>query len=1012
MRRNINLNEILNRIKSLSEGPAPLVPNEALAYIRSTLERINLEVMAFFAKPRMIEELCKITPDPTFVDQFNTESAALARKLYEIGKHVRKRAKEYSEDCHFILIRELNIIGNDLMIVSQSIPSFEQGYIQPLSSLCKSLGGIFIAIGQRSLPTAGAESDWDGNIEPSTGICAGMVIDWSKQVVENGTPHYPITSNIDVQICQEAQQKIITAHYIAKGTSPTTTIDTANKLKLLERNYPYFISITNENKTEGHAIGIRKQSNFIEIFDPNYGYFFFSSIESASCWLNAVLRNYQSCGFPCDTIEFFRHKSTAASESSFPSNYMLNSVAFLPHTKNGRIELIQTYNKHIEALIVNSSEEKVTPILLTAFSDMFSLLSFEDGEHIIKIIKACKENTPYNDDEMALLKAKIYSSDVFRKNIDVIMDSIEKLHTNRKAIPSDIRDAIQTVNLSSERLLSKINTLTAHLITARRENNDKIIKLLVVEIYLLKSKHRILIDENIPAKLLSTIERENTPQFTTQKALQRLQSLTSIPSAETVTALAILLGKIEYAKNALAHMDAQLRNCYHPTLDLNAEGQNKASVYKIKIIRDLYGKLEQFRDAILHHNNDTRSFESELAPYIGDIHHLPEYKAENDYTLIIEAINHKLSSEMPKKYSPSELAVLNRLYGLLSSQPGSILHALNSLKVDNAVESSMKDAIDNLINQANRIRLFLINAVDPGKDKEFEVSHFVKLVRELSPSSVDENGFNIPGTCHNFSHYIQLLLLPNGILVVIKNRIASMQQSKNTTAVDYLENLYKRFNILNNQYQDGKITITDYTNHVCNDLNLPKGQLYNVTISLIEKAIDNKTNDESLQKDAPQKTLSQEKPYSSDGVTFRNPLVGLFVGFLLSSLLIAATISVALTFGTSLPLIFGIGIAAATLVFSGTITTSLFWKKAEYAQADSTTEALTSTTNSYVTNSLKHSNASRPSDSTTAPLLVEQHPNHQTSNKWSFLNLLTFNSKPHSQFIAPPQKLPDHNPTP
>lgn len=188
-----------------------------------------------------------------------------------------------------------------------------------LHQLAKSVGAVTIETNQSFDPLAGGTIDGD-TVKGTSGICGGLVIEWGKQCVRQGTPAYPIIGLNRVLRKQSSQGERRRKYMIPteSGAISTATINYSHAFAALNDNYPYYIII--ENVESAHALGFRVRADkTIEFFDPNFGYFFFETLPAFTFWFESFMLSYKLSGFPSDKITFYQFKSASAvQERIFP----------------------------------------------------------------------------------------------------------------------------------------------------------------------------------------------------------------------------------------------------------------------------------------------------------------------------------------------------------------------------------------------------------------------------------------------------------------------------------------------------------------------------------------------------------------------------------------------------------------------------------------------------------------------------------------------------------------------
>lgn len=521
--RVINLNEIRKSLDLFTpeKSKQEKVVLGAISSHVSALDKQFSQILKIGA-PKLSNDVDMLYPEleASFKEQYKTyteELASLGRAL----QNGLKISAELSDDVQ----TKLREAGSDLIRLSEFVPEFR---FSPdairMNNLCTFLGGFCIRIGQDMLPLGVVETpitskdsdDSENSYESSNGECAGMQHAWVEEILKHGTPHYPIAANMTALQHQQRKRENIEKNYTQQGDGFNfEEADAKLILNQVEHNFPHLIVLFKPGGG-GHAIGARRHPNFIEIFDPNFGYYFFSDESKAVVWFNVLLQLYHATDFPCDEIGILKYTTVDPNDikpSSYPSKTELARVAFTPYGEEGYRALINGLQSHIHEVIRYAKKEKLLMILLKSFTD-FAACAYEAEKQQLKtVLEALQGDSKQLDEQLitAYFKtSKLYKKvrDAFRDKTDGhanqlvnLMAKLDEQKSQNESMPRDMLDLINKISAAKKEYQLRLMDLAAQKREAEAAREMSKVTNIQYKLDILALKQSQLLKANIEAKL-------------------------------------------------------------------------------------------------------------------------------------------------------------------------------------------------------------------------------------------------------------------------------------------------------------------------------------------------------------------------------------------------------------------------------------------------------------------------------------------------------------------------------
>ena len=521
--RVIHLGVLDDRIKNLMKKQEP-AHRGFLEYVRSEIKTIDQKSKAIFEKyqaelfhPELNDE-----HSDSIQEKFNQEYKIITMELTRIANDINEKSQVIIADQSSEIARSLKSVAEDIIKMTQLTPKFVYNPSDKLIySLCAALGGVSIKIGQDMLPTAGVvESDLK-KIDNTGGICGGMVLEWIDESVRFGTCRYPVTSTQEVLRKQDTQNHYKSKYFKADSDFQLfETINFESKFNLLVENIPYLIIIL--GKTGGHGLGIRKHRDHIEIFDPNYGYFFFREIKNAATWMSILFQHLYSVNFPCENILFLKFQNEdlkVIPESTYPTSAMLDQVSVEPYSQLGYQKLIEYFRKHLNSLL-RGNKDKVIELILKALLTLNQHLYEADSHRLVNFVNSLinpEHEVSLKDQEFIFGCRKYYnyfkriftlkSNEGTRDKLLACKLELEKSYYRRLPIDPQILSTIENFDNAVKNCHQKMYDLSTILSDEMRKKDKEMpyIKYLRNYIDVLNLKRRNLRRCKIASKLRASV---------------------------------------------------------------------------------------------------------------------------------------------------------------------------------------------------------------------------------------------------------------------------------------------------------------------------------------------------------------------------------------------------------------------------------------------------------------------------------------------------------------------------
>lgn len=607
------------------------------------------------------------------------------------------------------IVKMIDDVKSDLEVITRFVPDDETIQknleMNALYRLAETIGGTYIQLSQGMLPLTGAERDFSGSssVKASGGICAGMVIVWGRQCVENGTPSYPVTSTLEALEAQENQKDIEIEEYKNVDNAQVVQTSEMNFCSLiadgLEPQIPYYVYIRND--TGAHAIGFRKHENCIEIFDPNLGYFFFPNANVAGMWFSALIATYQVTDFCSDTISLMARSIPAGVEvpkSSYPGTAMISRAAVEAVTDDGYIKVKKEIKELLEYIIDCKDNSRkgydfVFKWLGHTLKHAAVLLDNEDRQKLIYTISHLKTEN-YDENAMtSLISESVYYAlqdrvinafgreQVYWGELENVVTAINGMPAANIRISPDVKTAIDHAN----RLAIEI----------RAEASECRYKLEAGDLNETESAKLRLQAAILDARLVNLLKREAVAEklyagsqglqyYTVQDANNAMVRVNqNLP--EHLEKSQMLINKIEILENRLRNIslsDEAIRDAIHHvgadpfSLDANIFNIKAGITSHLALldkIKTLIPDEAQSREMELHLEKlrqDCPGFDQITAATTG----------EDIITGMVPVVQSNVDTCNSAKYTEAEIADMRRVYNELSrDDQGSIKYQIQQL---------------------------------------------------------------------------------------------------------------------------------------------------------------------------------------------------------------------------------------------------------------------------------------------------------------------------------------------
>ena len=825
----INLNDIIDDIIALQQKTSEDICKAFLVKSESELKQYDSDLQTFFLSlQRQLHKSLLKEEKNNLIIQLREKYLVLSGFFKEMGLLFITKAHQLNDSDYK---SNLFKIGENLISVSKLVPDYKKLIMvssDEIYNFAKALGGVYLRFGQNSLPTVAGHDD--GKKAEVDGVCGGMVLEWAQQSVAKGTPNYPITSNLLVLKRQRDQQKERAQQYniVGKKTS-VCHLNLIEKLKTLQDHLPHYVVISNANVRGSHALGIRKQKNYVEIMDPNYGNFFFRDVESAGIWLAVLLQRYRIIyHFPAEKILFYHYRADCLPimENQFISMKNLDAAVIQSHSDKGNIRLLQLFKTHISNIIYQSND--VFYDFISAIKHFFYCLTTKDSQDLRELITCLENNGEYQDlfnnfisqADFNALKTKLAKkTDAEFQQIKATFKKLISI-SPRNLLPPSIITILDDIKKLNQRVMMEMHQLATELSSLKKDNppNKDEIDKLNFKIEVLNKVRKKLRMNQIDSKLIAGFYGKIS--YSEIDAKRELNLLFGADITQPYPFKELdhwyLIGQIESLKNALSLLDENLKN-RSDWIDetLYAKQHQLMVLKKHEKIAAIFNFCDEMRNKIVS-NEDYNRLLDEIMKAIPNFLDFPESGVDYKYSDYLEILETNLETFIPPiKYSADEIEIMNNLFQLLDkSSPRSIQYALLGKA---RTEGEYQNIYQDLLQSANELRLLLIKSIDPDQEK-LPISYFIDLVRKMTPT-IDDWGCNQTNE-YDFSLHIKKLNLPQFIIALvssIKEEEAAAGTNPNVLSLLF-DDLIKKFNTSLKFYREGNIYLSDCLNQMLNDL--------------------------------------------------------------------------------------------------------------------------------------------------------------------------------------------------
>lgn len=306
--RDINLNTINIALQKLAAGQSP----EVKQFIHQKSEALK-------ALDNRITDLFRLKAS-TLKDIPDAKVAVTAHQMKLMYGLIQEEIIRIGNDLVAAELDDIRQVGHDTLLLGSHMPVFKlDSGMRLLYGYCQAFGGMSVQIGQSHLPNIGIYIR-DGKVQESEGICAGLQHEWAEESVQLGTPRYPITGAMQV-LQKHSRQKVWKQEQYIWPIQASSQFNCDIYLHFNEMmlNVPYLVAITGDG---GHAIGVRKHEHSIEIYDPNFGYFFLPTVAAAADMFTLIMNAYHA-----NNINFSR--ISMAAYGAFDEGYVIPPNTFV-----------------------------------------------------------------------------------------------------------------------------------------------------------------------------------------------------------------------------------------------------------------------------------------------------------------------------------------------------------------------------------------------------------------------------------------------------------------------------------------------------------------------------------------------------------------------------------------------------------------------------------------------------------------------------------------------------------
>lgn len=509
------------------------------------------------------------------IDAFAKQLTILGETMID-GRHfdnaISEKVKEEIAKC-----------GRYLQLLAMHKPVFKfSPAAQEISDLCTSLGGFGISIGQEMQNFTILEVITRKNgaakveIQSSLGECAGIQHKWASEVVANGTARYPIAISMDVSCYQDNQSVIQKNQYSVVKTQALQDVNVLMMLEKLQAGVPHLLALRNDERNAGHALGLRRHPDCVEIVDPNFGYFFFRDTTKAAVWLNAVLQMYHSIDFPCSQLELAAYSAMSAEDiikpSKFPTQREIEKDFAKPHTTHGYQAMVKALQQQFINLFKQASDEKLAGVMIKSFDAFIDCVGDQEIQELKLIIESFIDEDQSLDEKITT--AYCGSIDNYNKLKQVMLVSgisgctnlfakLRDYNSSVALIPPDIVSFMEQVETVEKALAIALNDLAIRKHEAEKDGFDKDAKELDYQLRILGMKQEKLIKAAIVPTLKAEFARDRKCDLDKAIAVFKEQVGTALDPNELQPHLKELKA-IDAAKEALIRYCERYREKYSP----------------------------------------------------------------------------------------------------------------------------------------------------------------------------------------------------------------------------------------------------------------------------------------------------------------------------------------------------------------------------------------------------------------------------------------------------------------
>lgn len=453
----INLNTLNKKVLTLIAGQ----PDCVKIYLRGrshalvALDKAIADLLANYAKVLTnFHEKDQTEQRAAIVREYGVIKTTLAELGRAMSEFTLPHPVENKEQNQQVL-DAIHRIGSEATLLAEHMPAFElHSFTRLIYDFCKALGGISIQISQSNLPNIGIEVEAGKKPELSGGKCAGLQNEWAEQSINQGTPRYPLTSTISVLQKQDRQGILLQERYIVTPDciSLQHEFNIQKIFGQLKENIPYQIRLS-ENEG-GHAVGVRKHANCVEIYDPNFGNLFLPSASAAADLFTLLLSNYRSADMSYTKIGILEYgaydQDYVIPRNEFVTNGLINESIQYAASEDGYQLLLTNTRRHIEWMVTYLEPHEM---FSTVAGDLVTLgkhLRKDDLIDLVILLQAVRDGMPCAE---ATVKKFFNTKKSYDKLLSTCANEIDKNIVNsaiqflqqlpgRELIPVDVAACI------------------------------------------------------------------------------------------------------------------------------------------------------------------------------------------------------------------------------------------------------------------------------------------------------------------------------------------------------------------------------------------------------------------------------------------------------------------------------------------------------------------------------------------------------------------------------------------